>query len=490
MHLPGRLSSDDFRVRVAHHSCVAPRRILALALTLAVAAALAPPAARPALGLITTTDVTQRYAISATLDVAAGRLDASQVLTLTNRAAHPIDHVNLSVIPRALGYLEFGGEVTVDGAQAATSWTTTTNLRVLLPEPLAPDGTNEISLAFALNVGTSRDAFSARTSRENGVISFGEWFPILSRPHDSYGLGDPQVSYTAEVIRLDLTTTSPLGRDAVACPGLVTAPATTGTQWSCEASDVRDFSFVVNPRFRLTTRSVGATAMRVYTETVTGEATADMAASALIGLNAAFGTYPWPDLVLAEVGAGGGFSMEYPRAIHLTRGKVTDAYVINHEVAHQWFYAQLGNDQMLEPWLDEGFADFSARYLMGIGENQCSGRTVDSPVFAWEAGLIDGGDWESCDGYFHTVFYKGTEFLNALRGAMGDDAFFAAMRDFLAANRYGLITARTLLDHLEGWNGADLATIYAAYLGGYYPAPPVPPVAARPAARPRGPVLR
>ena len=85
---------------------------------------------------------------------------------------------------------------------------------------------------------------------------------------------------------------------------------------------------------------------------------------------------------------------------------MADPYVVYHEVAHQWFYAQLGNDQHREPWLDEGFADFSARWLMGIGENQCSARPVDSPVFAWEAGPTTGGDWPSCDGYFHTVFYR------------------------------------------------------------------------------------
>ena len=109
--------------------------------------------------------------------------------------------------------------VTVDGEEVATEWTTTTNLRVLLPERLAPNATAEIRIPFHLAVGSSGGAFSARLSRDNGVISLGEWFPILSRPHDSYGVGDPQVSYNAERIRLDLTTTSPLGRHAVACPG-------------------------------------------------------------------------------------------------------------------------------------------------------------------------------------------------------------------------------------------------------------------------------
>jgi hypothetical protein len=126
---------------------------------------------------------------------------------------------------------------------------------------------------------------------------------------------------------------------------------------------------------------------------------------------------------------------------------------------------------MLEPWLDEGFADFSARYLMGIGENQCSSRDIDSAVFAWHADLISGGDWQSCDGYFHTVFYKGTEFLSAVRATMGGEDFFAALRDFLATHRYGMTTTRALLDHLEAWNPADLLPLYKTYLQRYDPAP-------------------
>ena len=172
--------------------------------------------------------------------------------------------------------------------------------------------------------------------------------------------------------------------------------------------------------------------------------------------------------MLAEVGADGGFSMEYPAAIHLTRTKVVDTYVLYHEVAHQWFYAQLGNDQQREPWLDEAFADFTARYLMGSGRrDQCSTRPVDSPVFAWPAGPTTGGDWLSCDGYFHTVFYKGSEFIYAIRAAMGDAAFFAALREHIAENRFGTSTTRRLLAHFQDRTDADLSAIYARYLDAY-----------------------
>jgi len=153
--------------------------------------------------------------------------------------------------------------------------------------------------------------------------------------------------------------------------------------------------------------------------------------------------------------------MEYPRMIHLTRDKVADAYVVYHEVAHQWFYAQLGNDQQAEPWLDEAFADFSARFLMGIGENACSTRPVDSPVFAWEAGPTTGGDWTSCDG----------QFLNAVRAAMGEDAFFDAMRAWVAEHQHGFTTGRGLLRHLLRAADADLLPIYRRYLDDPDPRP-------------------
>jgi hypothetical protein len=452
---------DDSHREVRQHGRMPPRRILALALVGATLAALAPSGH---VAGVTTSRLGQRYELVATLDVAASRLDAVLELTVTNESAFEIDHVNLGVVSRALGFLTLTEPVSVDGDEAAAEWTTEINLRV--PVALRAGEESLVRVAFRLDVGRPPDAFTARLSRENGVLSFGQWFPIVGPEHDVYGLGDPQITYTTDSIRMELTTTTDLPPNAVACPGLVDAPADPGRSWTCESADVRDFSFVVNPRFQLTTRTVDDHEIRVYTETVSGAATADLAADALARMEATFGEYPWPDLVLAEVGSGGGFSMEYPRMIHLTRDKVADPYVVYHEVAHQWFYGQLGNHQQREPWLDEAFADFSARYLMGIGENACSARPVDSPVFAWDAGPTSGGDWTSCDGYFHAVFYRGTEFISAVRSAMGDRAFFDAMLDWVESHRHGLVRGRALLRHWLRSTDADLEPIYDRYLAG------------------------
>ncbi len=416
--------------------------------------------------LATTTKFAQDYLLEAGYDTGTGALRVRQRLALENEAGRAVKGVNLSVIPRALGGFTLY-EVRVDGEPADSFWTTRTNLRVRFGRELAPGESVNVRLRYKVQPKLQTGAFSARLARQAGVSSFGEWFPIVSQEHDSYGVGDPQVSYRADRIELRLKTSSPLRREAVACPGRRTAPDTRGRNWTCRVRNVRDFAFVVNPDFQYRSRRVGDTRIRVFTETVSGGITLDKAASALRRLSELLGTYPYGDLVLAEVGGSSGFSMEYPRQIHLTRSKVNDSYVINHEVAHQWFYGILGNNQMRAPWLDEGFSDFLARYLMGVGANQCSSKNIDVAVFAFPAGLTSGGNWTECQGYFFTVFNKSTAMLNQVRAAMGTSDFFAALRAHLSDRWFGMTTSRAMLEHLEAWDGANLTPIFEAYTKRY-----------------------
>jgi aminopeptidase N len=55
--------------------------------------------------------------------------------------------------------------------------------------------------------------------------------------------------------------------------------------------------------------------------------------------------------------------MEYPELVFISTGVAPHGpaairSVVAHEVAHQWFYGLLGDDQLAEPWLDEGFATY------------------------------------------------------------------------------------------------------------------------------------
>ena len=168
-----------------------PRTVLAAAVGLSLVVSLLP--SRPVAAVA---GLEQRYEITATLDVAAGRLDADLTLNLTNRAARSLEHVDLSAVPRALGFFSLRGDVSVDGDPVTADWTTSINLRVPLGE-LERGESVTLLIPFSLTVTRATDAFTARTSAENGVLSFGQWFPIVSVEHDAHGIGDPQVSFNA-----------------------------------------------------------------------------------------------------------------------------------------------------------------------------------------------------------------------------------------------------------------------------------------------------
>ena len=51
---------------------------------------------------------------------------------------------------------------------------------------------------------------------------------------------------------------------------------------------------------------------------------------------------------------------------------------VPHEIAHQWFYAAIGNDSYKEPWLDEGFSEFCEDILFPYAENVV-GKQIQFP---------------------------------------------------------------------------------------------------------------
>ncbi len=97
-----------------------------------------------------------------------------------------------------------------------------------------------------------------------------------------------------------------------------------------------------------------------------------------------YGEYPYRELecVATPTSAGG---VEYPGIMAINQilfdpgetlsGMSTTVMiesVIVHEVAHEWFYNIVGNDQGREPWLDEAVAQYlTYQYFYGSIRCQC-----------------------------------------------------------------------------------------------------------------------
>ena len=168
------------------------------------------------------------------------------------------------------------------------------------------------------------------------------------------------------------------------------------------ATEVRDFAWAAG-RLEQVTGNAGATKVVVSYRAgaVTKVQAQRMLAAAQKSVStfaASFGPYPYPelDVVLGAFPDFGG--MEYPTIVF----SEVDKWTVAHEVAHQWWYGLVGNDQYAEPWLDESLATWSEELAMPAWV-QCSGYT-----FPGVARLTnDMGYWGSHPAQYDVVYEGG-----------------------------------------------------------------------------------
>ena len=166
---------------------------------------------------------------------------------------------------------------------------------------------------------------------------------------------------------------------------------------------------------------------------VQGDQAADEAQAAIEHLSRLYGPYPWKTLTLAYGPDLNEEGIEYPTI--LFEGPDRLGLITAHEVAHQWFYSLVGNNQAHDPWLDEGFASFAGAETSG-----------DLPYFA-KVPLLPAAAghmgapmsyWDHHQGaYFAGVYAQPVQVLQSFRSPRKVEC---ALRRYVARNAYGIAT--------------------------------------------------
>jgi hypothetical protein len=324
-------------------------------------------------------------------------------------------------------------DVRLGGRPAATALTDPTTLVVRRGRPFAAGVAVRVWMRFALRVpGPVAD----RLARAGDSLRLGSFFPLL--PWEP-GVGwdtDPPTTSLAETsssptadftVRLHL----PAGTTAVASGD----PIGPGV-WRARA--VRDFAVAIG-RFR--TATVTAHAPRPVRVVVGVEAGMPVRAAAVAGevgddlvtLSHRFGPYPWPSLRVAVLPDQRELGIEYPTMIFL--GADTAGELTRHEVAHQWFYSLVGNDQARDPVLDEGLATYAMGPLpVRLRVPPAFLRLTGEPMPFWQR--------RPYRAYQLGVYIDGARALRSL----GPQALVdCALRAYVARNAYGIATQAGLV---------------------------------------------
>ena len=147
-------------------------------------------------------------------------------------------------------------------------------------------------------------------------------------------------------------------------------------------------------------------------------------------------------------------------------------YVIAHELAHQWWGDAITCADFHHIWLNEGFATWCEAYWREVTEGW-SGYHDEMMAAAYKGpGTIYVEDTSNFWGIFdgNLSYNKASWVVHMLRGILGDDAFFAGLRQYLQQYGYGTATTEQFRDVMEAAGGRDLDAFFQQWIyGEYYP---------------------
>ncbi|KGN38252.1 peptidase M1 [Knoellia subterranea KCTC 19937] len=140
--------------------------------------------------------------------------------------------------------------------------------------------------------------------------------------------------------------------------------------------------------------------------------------------------------------------------------------LIAHELSHQWFGNSVTAAQWRDIWLHEGFACY-AEWLWseaaGISTVDEQAAIHHARLAAEPEDLVVGAPGPK-DMFDDRVYKRGALTLHALRCDVGDDAFFAILRDWVARHRGGVVTTAQFEALCDRTAGRRLGELFEAWL--------------------------
>lgn len=426
-------------------------------------------------------------AVSADRSVVEGAMD----LVWVNRGAHPLDRLAFFVYPSIVGGRMDIARCTVDGAAAPLGGRPRDAVRsVVLPEPLAPGSSARIAIAWETTVPVIDGG--GPLARTDGFASLGWCFPVPLAP----GTGASVPAAFADYLCTDAMS----WRARVTMPAglaLVTGAAETAragvdglTVVDFALEPARDFYLavgtgLVEPAPRPPTGGGGPT-IRCFAPPGREAAAAfamEVAGRAIDVFSRRFGPYPYGTFTVL-CGPLPSLGIEFPALtvigehIFSLEGVLAGTPLrtmleatVAHEVAHQWFYNMVGNDQAAEPWLDEAAAQYATRlyYLDRYGA-----EAADSCARSWYARWdrvdrepkpvgLPAADYSEKE-YGAIVYGRGPLFLEALASAMGVDAFDRFLRSYVERFAWRIARGDDFRSMAEEQCGCDLEALFAAWV--------------------------
>jgi hypothetical protein len=360
-----------------------------------------------------------------------------------------------------------------------------TILKVELKEPLKQGTSVELSMDFKVTIPPANERFGYGENHFN----LGNWYPIAAVYDETgwnldkyYPIGDP---FYSDSSNYEVTIKAP-EEYMIASSGALVNEKDEGNNkiWKFQSSNMRDFAFVANKDFKVVEKKIDGTVVKSYyykNDEKRGKEALNAGVESIKIFNEKFGKYPYPVYSVVETVFPSG--MEYPGLVYISENyyktlsnRDSLIIVVVHETAHQWWYSLVGNDQIDEAWLDEGFATYSESiYVENAlskerGKNYFNSSVEERHNEVIADKIIDGvvvkclEDFRNWEDYGPTVYTRGAVVLNELRNKFGDEKFFQIMQGYFKEYEFKIAKTEDFMNVSERVTGQQLDEFFNTWL--------------------------
>ncbi|MBN1230758.1 MAG: hypothetical protein JXA19_02705 [Anaerolineales bacterium] len=415
------------------------------------------------------------YDIQVTLYESEHRIDVVEKVTFQNQSN--ISQEELPLVVEALHYPESSFEVRSikeSDVKEINYRLENSVLWVDLSQSLDTGDWVSLEIQYSLTLGPLLNIFGF----SDRLQCFTNWYPYLP-PWDgewliySPSLYGEHLSYPSSDYRVEI------GFGEGLPVGTLVAPAR--ASWSPSGATyvlegARTFSWAVLYNSFALKETVGDIEITVYVPPKyqsEGEDALDYLKEGLEVFQEILGPYPYKSLSLVTLDYFDG--MEYDGLFFLGTNYFESyngtpasylAMLSVHEAAHNWWFGEVGNNQAMEPWLDEALCISMEWFYYEHKHPELVDWWWDYRVNGfYPDGKIDVSIYTFYDyeDYRQAVYLQGAKFIRDLRKVMGDEDFFNFLRTYLENYRYQIPTGEDFWRLAEQFSEEDLSGIKDTY---------------------------
>ncbi|MBO5321955.1 MAG: M1 family metallopeptidase [Clostridia bacterium] len=410
-----------------------------------------------------------KYEMEIDFDNSKHTISGTAYITITNKTNTVLDELHIRNYTANITNSKFTNfKISGKKIKTHTDEKDKSIISVSLNKKLRPDKTIIISMDFKTKIPKRQDKFGYAVFKEKEIYNLSTCFPTLSffdgekwydHPYIE-NFGESNLSHLSNYI---VTVNTPDNFSVVA-----TGDETVkGNSTKITGENLRELALVISNSFSSLSKVSNGTKINYYylnfeNNDEFSNAILEASCDSFELFSDYFGDYIHSELDIVHTFMES--AMEYSGLVMCGYPDASDDDVKNldksskehgflpsqqsrvaHEIAHQWFYSAVGNNPYLEPWLDEGFAEYCEDVLYHNLSLDTDGQKKFDLFMkdyikqvAKDRLIVNKGypDYTESDSYSKHVYDGGSMFLYELKEVLGEEEFERVLKEYYNTYKY------------------------------------------------------